>query len=288
MRTAMTWILVLSAFVLPTMPVAAAVYSGQTGFHLDWWDSENGTDGYQYHIPIEAGGEIQHLSFRLITAYVYNEFTPVNEAGESFSGLADTKVNLAYERVAGWPVDVLFALDFNLPTGQTGLSDSQVIAISNPDQVTITRMGEGFNANPNISLLKQWDALYAAVGIGYLWRGSYDASDTLLDYDPGNALNITAAVDYLINPRWTGSLFGSFTQFDKDTLAEVAYYEPGDVNIFGVRAAYTRKTWDLSGSIKTVLRNKERRQNGFGVLQPESSSYYGDEWRAQLKGHVQL
>jgi hypothetical protein len=235
MRTAMIWILVLTATLLTMTPAHAEVY-GRTGFHLDWWNSDTGDDGFQYHIPFEAGGDYRNFHLKMLTAYAYNEIDADNGDSRSFDGFVDTKLNLAYEAVAQWPVDVLFALDFNLPTGKTGLAAADAISISDPDKVTITRMGEGFNVNPNVSVLKHWGPLYAAVGLGYIWRGSFDAADTLEDYDPGDAWNITAAADYVFNPQWTGRLFGSWTLFDKDQLADVDYYEPGDVIIVGALA----------------------------------------------------
>lgn len=287
MRTATILILVLASFCLLAVPAGATTYA-RTGFHMDWWHTETGTDGFQYHVPVEVGGSIQNFSFKLLSAYVHNEIDP--DAGDSYSfdGVVDTKLNLAYESIGKLPVDILFAVDFNLPTGQTGLAAQEVVSILDPDKVTITRMGEGFNVNPNISLLKQWDSLLTAIGVGYIWRGSFDAADTLQDYDPGDALNVTADVAYLFNPNWTGNLFGSYTQFGKDQLADVDYYQPGDVTIIGASLTYGRAKWEVTGKIKAILRDKESRQNDVGVLLPEAEDYFGDEYVGELKGRVQL
>ncbi len=287
MRTTMTCILFLAVSVLAIVPAAAETY-GRTGFHIDWWNSDSGEDGFQYHIPIEAGLDYRNFYFKVLTAYAYNEIDPDNESSRSFDGFVDTKVNLAYESVAKLPVDLLFALDFNLPTGKTGLAARDTISIADPDKTTITRMGEGFNVNPNISVLKHWGKLYTAVGVGYIWRGSFDAADTMEDYDPGNALNLTGAVDYIFNSQWTGRLFGSWTRFETDELAGVDYYEPGDVTIVGAGVTYARATWALGGMVKAIFRDKDERQNSFGVLQPEPENYFGDEWIAEINGRVQI
>ena len=287
MRTTMTCILFLAVSVLAIVPAEAETY-GRTGFHIDWWNSDSGEDGFQYHIPIEAGLDYRNFYFKVLTAYAYNEIDPDNESSRSFDGFVDTKVNLAYESVAKLPVDLLFALDFNLPTGKTGMDARDTISIADPDKATITRMGEGFNVNPNISVLKHWGALYTAVGVGYIWRGSFDAADTMEDYDPGNALNLTGAVDYIFNSQWTGSLFGSWTRFETDELAGVDYYEPGDVTIVGAGVTYARATWELNGVVKAIFRDKDERQNNLGVLQPEPENYFGDEWIAEINGRVQI
>jgi hypothetical protein len=283
----MTCILFLAVSVLAIVPAEAETY-GRTGFHIDWWNSDSGEDGFQYHIPIEAGLDYRNFYFKVLTAYAYNEIDPDNESSRSFDGFVDTKVNLAYESVAKLPVDLLFALDFNLPTGKTGLDARDTISIADPDKATITRMGEGFNVNPNISVLKHWGALYTAVGVGYIWRGSFDAADTMEDYDPGNALNLTGAVDYIFNSQWTGRLFGSWTRFETDELAGVDYYEPGDVTIVGAGVTYARATWELGGVVKAIFRDKDERQNNLGVLQPEPENYFGDEWIAEINGRVQI
>ena len=287
MRTTMIWALVFAATLLTISPAKAETY-GRTGFHIDWWDSDTGDDGFQYHIPIEAGGDYKNVYFKILTAYAYSEIDPDNADSRSFDGFVDTKVNLAYEVIEQLPVNLLFALDFNLPTGKTGLAAADAISIADPDKVTITRMGEGTNVNPSISVLKQWGSLYTAVGLGYIWRGSFDAADTLVDYDPGDALNIAGAMDYLFTPRWSGRLFGSWTRFEKDQLAGVDYYKPGDVTIFGASATYARAVWDVTAIVKAILRDKDERQNSSGVLQPESENYFGDEWIAELKGHMQI
>lgn len=287
MRTTMIWMLVFAVSLLTMSPVEAEPY-GQTGFHIDWWNSDTGDDGFQYHIPIEAGGDYNNFYFKILTAYAYNEIDPDNAESRNFDGFVDTKVNLAYESVAQLPVDLLFAVDFNLPTGKTGLDAADAISISDPDKVTITRMGEGTNVNPSISVLKQWGSLYTAAGVGYIWRGSFDAADTLEDYDPGDALNISAAADYLFSPQWSARIFGSWTSFEKDQLAGADYFEPGDVTILGASATYARAAWDVTGKVKAILRDKDERQNSFGVLQPEAENYYGDEWIAELRGHMQI
>lgn len=287
MRTGRFGILIIAFAFLIAVPASAATY-GQTGFQIDWWDGENGAKGVQYFIPIEAGGNVEQFSFKVLTAQVYNRIDPGDQDIRKFDGFVDTRLNLAYELVNQWPVDLLFALDFNLPTGKTGLTAEQAFSISDPDKVTITRMGEGFNINPSLSLLKQWDALLATVGIGYIWRGEYDATDELTEYDPGDALNLTAEMDYNFSPRWLGRVLGSYTNFGTDRQAGEDFYEPGDVYTIGAGLNYKRTRWELGASFQAIFRYAEQRQDWSGVLLTEEHNSYGDEWIAGLNGRVQL
>gem|GEM_PF-2248995 len=286
MRSAIFGLFALVFILLTVAPAGAEIY-GRTGFHLDWWDSENGAKGFQYHIPIEAGGNIGPFSYKVLTAYAYNDIEPRNAPSFDFNGLVDARVNMAYEIIDRLPFDLLLAVDLNLPTGKTKLSDAEFRSILDPDKVTITRMGEGFNINPSLIALKQWNALLASIGIGYIWRGEYDATDALTDYDPGDALNLTAEVDYNFSARWIGRLFGSYSRFNEDELADQEFFEPGDVRIFGGGITYARARWDLSASIKAILRDKDRRQVG-GAMVTDADSYYGDEWVYRLSGNYQL
>jgi hypothetical protein len=279
--------LLLSVSLLGFTPTKAETRY-KTGFYLDRWKSDAGESGIQYHIPLEIASDTGDFSFKVLTAYAYNDVdSPTNEV-KSFSGLVDTRVNLAYAFVDRWPVDVLVALDFSLPTGQTKLMASQAVSISDPDKVTITRMGEGLNINPNISLVKQWDALTAALGVGYLSRGKYDAADTLENYDPGDVLNFAARLDYRLSDQWQVRLFGSQTSFQKDRQNGSDYFEPGDVRIIGGGLTFTRSPWEVAGTYKIVLRDKNKLSDGSGLLISEDHDSFGDEKIAELNGRFQI
>lgn len=301
MRYRYIGIIVFMTFLI-TSPVQAQV-SFHTGFYLDWWTSDSGDYGRQAHIPIVLEGEFEAFSFSLTTAQVYNRFEPdADEYGNSdlghndvhnINGQTDTKVNLGYEIMDRWPVDLLVALDVNLPSGKTGIANVDIINISRPDLFTITRMGQGLNINPSVSLLKQWDRLLASVGAGYIWRGSYDASDTLPDYDPGDALSLTAETAYYFNPQWTARLFGGWTTYTADRTETWDgkthdYYKPGDVWSFGAAAGYTRARWHLNASLTRVLRDKDSHWQYPDDLVTEDDNRYGNEWMAEISGGYSL
>ena len=287
MRASINAFLITVAILFTATPAMAEIHY-RTGFQLDWWDSDAGDRGTQYHLPLEISTETDDMAFKVLTAYAHNDVESSDGSSRTFSGTVDTRVNMDYMVIDRWPVDVLFALDLNLPTGQTALSPGDAISIANADKVTITRMGEGFNINPGISVVKQWDSLLAAAGLGYIFRGQHDAAETLKDYDPGDAFNFNAELEYHFNDRLTAHLVGSHTQFDKDRLDGDDYFQPGDVNIFGSGITYTTDSWMLSGSFQSILREKNELSYGSGVLIDESHNSYGDEWVTDLRGRMKI
>jgi hypothetical protein len=192
-------LLAICAFILAALisatPIQAQI-SFQSGFQVDWWSNEGGDEGRQSQIPLIWKGDLNQFSFTVQTAQVFNHIEPNDDEERDFDGLADTVINLSYEIMDRWPVDLLLALDLNLPTGTPGLADADLVYISDSDLVSITRMGQGLNINPSITVLKQWGSFMAAAGMGYLWRGKYNASESLRGYDPGDAINITAEAVY--------------------------------------------------------------------------------------------
>ena len=287
MRAAMNAFLTLMVILFAAAP-ALAQSEFKSGFHLDWWKSDSGQSATQYHIPIEVSTEWGDFGFKVLTAYVQNDVEGSDGSDLSFGGVVDTRVNCDYAVVDRWPVDVLFALDLNLPTGQTGLSSAEAVSISNPDTVTITRMGEGLNVNPSISIVKQWDSLLVAVGLGAVIRGQYDAADSLKDYDPGDARQLTAALEYHFSDRLATQISGSHTEFDKDRLDGDDYYQPGNVNIFGLGITYAMDRWSLNGSVKTVSREKNELSTASGKLISEDHNSYGDERIADLSCRIKI
>ena len=287
MRAAMNAFLTLMAILFAAAPAMAEV-EYKSGFHLDWWKSDSGQSATQYHVPIEVSTELGSFGFKVLTAYVQNNVEGSDGSDRSFGGMVDTRVNVDYAVIDRWPVDILFALDLNLPTGQTNLLSAEAISISNPDKVTITRMGEGFNVNPSISIVKQWDSLLAAVGLGTIIRGQYDAADTLKNYDPGDARHLTAALEYHFNDRLAAQLTGSHTELDKDRLDGDDYFQPGNINIFGLGITYSMDRWTLNGSFKSVLRKKNELSTGSGELVSEEHNSYGDERIVDLSCRMKI
>ena len=140
---------------------------------------------------------------------------------------------------------MLFGLDFNLPTGYTDLKDKDLVLIVPPELMTITTYGEGLNINPTLVLSKEWDTWVAGVGLGYTWRGEYDYSSSLHDYNPGNIFNVNAELRHDFTSEVYGKVFGEYLTYGKDEVHGKDYYQEGDVTLLGLGATYTRTLWNL-------------------------------------------
>jgi len=146
----------------------------QMGFNYDWWDDSKDNKARQFFIPMSLEARYRDLSFRVLTAEAYTHIDPVGSPSRSLTHLLDTKVNLSYEILGKLPVDILIGLDFNLPAGKSNLKERDQVLLMDPDLVTITNFGEGFNVNPTVSIAKEWGNWVVGVGFGYVWRGEYD------------------------------------------------------------------------------------------------------------------
>ena len=149
----------------------------QTGFHTDWWTSPNGDVGQQIYFPLISGVRYKDFAARVVAGGAYTSFSQDTKTSSSLGAMLDTKLNLSYEYAQKWPVDVLVALDMNLPTGTTKLSNDEMRLIMDPDLISVTTLGEGFNVNPSVMFSRQWgDQWVTGVGFGYNFRGEYDYS----------------------------------------------------------------------------------------------------------------
>ena len=107
------------------------------------------------------------FGFKIVAGGAYTLFSPGDSASSSLGAMLDTKMNLSYEFSKKWPVDILFALDMNLPTGTTNLSRKEERLIMDPDLISVTTFGEGFNVNPSVIFSRQWgDQWVTGVGFG--------------------------------------------------------------------------------------------------------------------------
>ncbi|MGE5239564.1 MAG: hypothetical protein ACM3ON_12260, partial [Chloroflexota bacterium] len=179
---------------------SAADITAQAGVNYDWWDDTAGNKAHQTYVPLQLYVPYQDFSVRVLGGYTSTNRTIAGVGKFSMDTFIDTKLNLSYEIIGKLPVDILLGLDFNLPTGKTKLSEKQLTLIMDPDLVTITTFGEGFDVNPVVTVAKQWGSWSAGIGVGYSWRGDYDYSKIITDFTPGDILNVNAEVRYEISP----------------------------------------------------------------------------------------
>ena len=294
---------------------SAADIKAETGFYFDWWKDDAHRRGQQAYIPISLEGQFKEFSIKVLTGEAYTQLDPLGSSSRSLTHLLDTKVNLSYEILGKLPVDLLIGLDFNLPTGKSDLKTKDQVLMMDPDLVSITKFGEGFNINPTLSLAKEWGKLVTGVGVGYVWRGEYHFTTKLLeiwdeftfttqryyarDYDPGDIFNVNAEVRYDVLTNGQARLFGNYVWYGIDKLKNKNFYQEGDLLLLGLGFQYNQKKWDAGFTFRSIFRNKSKIKQDLGNVwaYPESEWYvrglsqpihtedqnsHGDEWVADL------
>ncbi len=262
----------------------------QTGTNFDWWESDKDDQGYQIYVPVQIETEYKDFSFLILTAFTHTNSDLTGIKDHSLSCVVDTKVNFSYEILDKFPVDILLGVDFNIPTGRTDLDNDDLMLFMNPDLVSITSLGEGYNINPTLTMAKEWENWAAGVGLGYLWRGKYDFSQETRDYNPGNLFNLTGEVAYTFLPDWQARLFGEYVYFDKDEVRNVDFYQEGEFLLIGLGFNHYRTKWDASFIVKGIFRGKSKFQEEAPAqaLRTEDRNNYGDEWSTHLSCNYYL
>ncbi|MCJ7602708.1 MAG: hypothetical protein MUO63_14565 [Desulfobulbaceae bacterium] len=278
------WVSLLFPLVLCTN--AAGVCAGeitfQSGLRYDWWKGNNDTDGNQVFVPVELGAEMDDFSARVITAFTRTESDISGVGNPSLSSVIDTKVNLSYVVVDKLPVNFLFGLDLNCPTGETDLDDDDLLIIRDPDLVSIIDHGEGFNVNPNVSMTKEWLTWGAGLGAGFLWRGEYDYSREYRNYDPGDIAYITGEIRYYMAEDGLVRLYGDYGTFSKDKRDDDDFYRESDFFLVGAETRYLTDNWETRFNVKGTFRGKSEFRQTSSKLKTESREGYGDEYVADL------
>jgi hypothetical protein len=262
----------------------AADISMQTGPEYDWWKSDEHERGYQFRMPIRIDAQQQSFSAFLVTSYAYSHFHESNGDDPSLSDITDTKVGCSYIGPDSLPFDILFGLDMNLPTGETDLDDDDLAIMMDADLISITSFGEGINVNPSIVIARQWDKWAAGLGAGYTWRGEYDFSSDIRNYDPGDIINTTGEVRYSFSPAWQARMFGEYAYYSREEADDSYSYKEGDLIILGLGLNYFRQSWDIGATVRGVFRGDEQ----LHVTATQDRDTYGDEWIADLSGRIML
>ena len=260
----------------------AADVDVQTGFEFAWWkDSEENT-GYQAIIPLRISSQIREFSWSVLGGYASTGFDPHTADTTALSHTLDTKVNFSYAFLDKLPFDVLLGLDFNLPTGKTKLNPQDLSLIMDPDLVPISQLGQGFNVNPTLSVAKEWGRWVAGLGVGYVWRGTYDYATNITDYDPGDILTATAEARYEFSSLWSGRVFGQYARFGKDEVNGRSIYREGDFYLSGVGLRYSPKSWDAAFTLRYIYRAKSELPTLSGDLSVPSDNIHGNEGGGDL------
>lgn len=270
-------VLAIAAALLAGVGFAAEVQF-QTGGQYDGWKDGNNNKGSQAYVPLQVKAQHKQFSVGVLTGYAYTYYDPSAGDSQSLSQALDTKVNFAYEIIEKLPVDILLGLDFNLPSGKTGLKQKDLVLMMDPDLVTITQLGEGYNINPTLSMAKEWGNWVAGLSMGFVWRGKYDYSQDVRNYDPGNILNTTAEVRFDFLPNWSARLFGNYTWYEKDQVESSDFHREGDFFLAGLGLQHSQTKWAASLTLRSLFRNKSKFEEQAGTLATEDQNSHGNEW----------
>jgi hypothetical protein len=236
--------------------ISAAADTGTdclTGAHYEWWSGGKDIKGMQFHVPIEVDSKYRNFSFQVLSAYADTTVKPSGSSSRSLSSFTDTKVNLSYESANRLPFDMLIGLGFNLPTGYTDLKEKDLFLVVPPELMSITTYGEGLNINPTLIFTKEWEKWVAGFGLGYTWRGKYDYSYELPDYNPGDIFTATAEAGYGFTDTLDGRLFAEYASCSKDTVEGDDYYKEGSLTLIGTGLNYTMPSWEIKTSISGLF-----------------------------------
>jgi hypothetical protein len=273
--------------IIALLPVLALIFIArisfgfdsnvQVGFHYDWWEDTRNDKASQVFIPVTYEARKGNFSGMLLAAYA-NTHVEFEVGTESLSHMLDTKLNFTYEVSERWPVDVLFGLDFNLPTGKTDFTQRELILIMDPELISITRFGEGFNVNPTVVVSKEWGKWVAGAGAGYVYRGKYDFSKSIQDFDPGDIFATSLEVGHYFSPRWNARLFGHYVWYGEDKVQGEDFHQEGAYQMAGGGVYYSQLKWNAGFTGRGIFRDKSRFQEVSGGLFTEDNNSHGDEW----------
>lgn len=263
-----------------SIPCQALETQFATGLHTTWWQNDNDDTGLQMTMPIQAGITINAFKAQFLNALVYTAVDPDGGDKATLTHFLDTKLDFSYTVSDPLPFDLRMGCGFNLPTGYTKIKSDEMALLSlPPDLMPISTYGEGFNVNPYLAASKEWDRIVAGLGVGYLWRGEYDYSETIKNYDPGDVLTLSASVGYDFTEALHGSLFGEYATYGKDTVDDDDYYKDGDLHLIGIGLTYAQSAWELSGRLHAIIRSKAKYYDS--TAEPvDDKKNHGNEWEA--------
>jgi hypothetical protein len=198
------------------------------------------------------------------------------DGDRSLTNTLDTKINFSYVVQGKLPVDLLFGMDVNLPTGKTDLSSADLLALVRDSEiVTVTMFGEGVNLNPTLSLAKEWGPWSARVSAITSPRHFATGWTTTI---PGTSLHECTGVG--VFPWARQAVFGKFSRFGKDRAPSTDLFREGDYRMAGVGLSRSGAAWEADVNLRGAFRGKTENLSG-GTLVTEPERSRGDEWSAE-------
>jgi hypothetical protein len=260
-------------------PVNARNFSADSGLMINAWRDNHSDTGIQTFIPVTLEASVKDFEFSLLNALVYTHVDQSGADSATLTHILDTKLNGTYRIEDKLPVDMLFGLGLNIPTGKTDLPQSDMVLLTIPDLMPITTYGEGFNVNPYLALSKEWDKWVAGLGAGYLWQGEYNFSDQLQKYDPGDIITFTAKGGYMINDNWQANLFLEYAIYGKDKQDGNEFYKEGNMFAVSVNCVYSKPSYEVDLDLGLITHEKSEFSGDEGFA-PEPRNSHGQEYDA--------
>jgi len=137
-------------------------------------------------------------------------------------------------------------------------------------------------------LKKKWNKLATGIGVGYAWRGEYDYSENVKNYDPGDIITTAAELKYDFASVWQAKLFGETHIFGKNTADGDEVSQDGNYHLLGTGLVHSQSSWNVSFMVQGIFRGKSKFKKGTSDLSTESRNSMGNEWLAQLSGNYLL
>jgi len=272
-------LMILYLYSFFAFPVNAQNYSAESGLMLNAWRDNHSDTGIQTFIPVTLKADVKDFEFSLLNALVYTHVEQSGADSATLTHFLDTKLNSTYKIEDKLPVDMLFGLGVNIPTGKTNLPQSDMVLLTIPDLMPITTYGEGFNVNPYLAISKEWDRWIAGLGAGFLWQGEYDFSDQLQKYDPGDIVTFTAKGGYLISDDWQANLFLEYAIYGKDKQDGNEFYKEGNMFAVSVNGVYSKPSYEVDLDLSMITRAKSEFMGEEGFA-PEPTNSHGQEYDA--------
>jgi len=196
--------------------------------------------GTEVYVPYAAQvtGQSDNLKIEMLArgGWVRARQSTGGLTGE-ISTATDSQMNGTVTYLGFKGVQPFASIDFNLPTGRSALTPTQVFARMDPDLVDIASFGEGFNFGPTVGFnVPITNSLIVTASVGYTDRGQFDAEAPLTPpthasvagtrINPGNDTTGTVSVGYATD-AWNGKLIGTISQGTATTVNGAQFIRPG-------------------------------------------------------------
>lgn len=187
----------VAELMMPAPVIRGPLYY-ETKLNYYHWHGNKGQSGYQLINPYSFYYADNKMEYGLYTAYAITQNNTLGWQGR-VAAWTDTELSLAHTNNSE-QFPIRYSLGLKLPTGKTGLSETQQNAAMDEDLVALNSFGEGFEITPGIGISHKvgkqdtW-----ALGTRYGLRGGYNLYG--LDAEAGNVWSKMFSWQHA-GPKW--------------------------------------------------------------------------------------